>query len=138
MIKDILAALLSALMLSVTSVGSAAAQIPPPPSEATREALQQALQQQPGLGDVLRSRIRQSGLNADQIRARLRAAGYSESLLDAFLGEATPGTTPVPGAQELGAIQALGLPPITGQIARLDTGFVRATPGPPSKVFGVE
>jgi protein involved in polysaccharide export with SLBB domain len=137
MMKSVLLVVLSLILLSAAVHSGAIAQVPAP-SQATREALQQALQQQPGLGDVLRSRIRESGMNPDQIRARLRAAGYSESLLDAFLGEAAPGTTPVPGAQELGAIQALGLPPITGQIARLDTGFVRATPGPPSDVFGVD
>ncbi len=38
-----------------------AAQNLPPPSQA-REALQQAIQQQPGLADVIRARLRQSGM----------------------------------------------------------------------------
>ncbi len=37
--------------------------------------VQQALQQQPGLGDVVRNRIAQSGLSPEQIRARLQASG---------------------------------------------------------------
>ena len=116
---------------------SAAAQVPPP-SQA-QAALQQALQQQPGLADVLRARIRESGLSADQIRTRLRASGYPETLLDAYLGEAAPGQeTAAPGAQELAAIQALGLPPITGELVTLDTGVVRRVGGPPSAVFGVD
>jgi len=42
----------------------------------TTAQVQQALQQQPGLGDAVRNRIAQSGLTADQIRARLSASGY--------------------------------------------------------------
>ena len=44
--------------------------------------VQQALQQQPGLGDMVRSRIAQSGLSAEQIRSRLSASGYPSTLLD--------------------------------------------------------
>ena len=42
------------------------------------------------------------------------------------------------GAEELAAIRALGLPPITGEIVNLDTGLVRRVGGPPSIVFGVD
>src|SRR5882757_2622416 len=73
--------------------------------------VQQALQQQSGLGDMVRSRISQSGLTADQIRARLSASGYPSTLLDAYLNATTAaGSAPNPGAQELAALQALGLP----------------------------
>src|SRR2546426_270501 len=116
----------------------------PPPSQA-QAALQRALQQQPGLADVLRQRIQQSGLTAEQIRARLQAGGYPPTLLDVYLGAAQPGAvTPTPGAQELAAIQALGLPAIAVQVESLpvDTGLVRAVRGAaperPSAVFGVD
>ena len=85
-----LSAALSVAIASVVTALSLAAQAIPPPSQA-REALQQAIQQQPGLADVIRSRIRQSGMSAEQVRARLQASGYAQNLLDAYLGSATPG-----------------------------------------------
>ena len=104
-----------------------------------------AIQQQPGLADVLRQRIAQSGLTAEQIRARLQASGNPPTLLDAYIGAAQPGqATSAPSAQELGAIQALGLPAIAVQVESLpvDTGLVRAVrgaaPDRPSAVFGVD
>src|SRR5213596_407940 len=101
-----------------------AAQSLPPPSQA-REALQQAIQQQPGLADV--------------IRARLQASGYAQNLLDAYLGSATPGQGEgIPGQMELNAIEALGLAPIGGQIVSLDTGLIRIPGRAPSDVFGVD
>ena len=130
-------ALLVTVVLSGATAFRAFAQVPPPPAQA-QAALQQALQQQPGLADVLRSRIRESGLSAEQIRARLRASGYPTTLLDPYLGEATPAASPVPGARELAAIQALGLPPITSQVVTLDTGLVRPVSRPASDVFGVD
>ena len=79
----------------------------PTPSQAP-QALQQAVQQNPGLADVIRQRIAQSGMTSDQIRARLQASGYPPTLLDAYLGGQTPGqAAPVPGTQELAAIQSL-------------------------------
>src|SRR5690242_11042993 len=93
-----------------------AAQIPtsvPPPAQA-QAALQQAIQQNPGLADLLRQRLQQSGLTADQIRARLQASGYPVNLLDAYLGGTGPGQLSVtPSANELAAVSALGLAPIT-------------------------
>ena len=117
----------------------------PPPAQA-QSALQQAIQQNPGLADVLRQRLQQSGLTPDQVRARLQASGYPPNLLDAYMGSATPGAAlPAAGAQELAAIQALGLAPITVPVAALpvDTGLVRAARGAgpteaPSRVFGVD
>src|SRR5919109_1081841 len=84
----------------------------PQPAQA-QSALQQAIQQNPGLADVLRQRLQQSGMSPDQIRARLQASGYPANLLDAYLGGGTPGQPSVnPGAIELAAVQALGLPPL--------------------------
>src|SRR5690242_12825305 len=85
----------------------------PPPAQA-QAALQQAIQQNPGLADLLRQRLQQSGLTADQIRARLQASGYPVNLLDAYLGGTGPGQLSVtPSANELAAVSALGLAPIT-------------------------
>jgi len=117
-----------------------AGQNPPPPAQAAA-ALQQAVQQNPNLADVIRQRISQSGMTPDQIRARLQASGYPPTLLDAYLGSQTPGQpSPVPGAQELAAIQSLGVPGIAsaGQILPVDTGLVRAVAGGRSGVFGVD
>src|SRR6266853_178861 len=121
---------------------SARAQNPPlpPPSQAA-SALQQAVQQNPNLADVIRQRIAQSGMTVDQIRARLQASGYPPTLLDAYLGAQTPGqASPVPGAQELAAIQSLGVPGVAsaGEILPVDTGLVRAVAGGKSGVFGVD
>src|SRR5213082_284875 len=117
----------------------------PPPSQA-QGALQQAIQQNPGLADVIRQRLSQSGMTPDQIRARLQAAGYPPTLLDAYLGGATPGQAqPPPGLQEVAAIQALGLPTVAVQVESLpvDTGLVNAAAregagGRRSAVFGVD
>src|SRR5882762_3435083 len=100
--------------------------------------VQQALQQQPGLGDAVRNRIAQSGLSADQIRARLSASGYPSTLLDAYITATAPMNAPAPGAQELAALQALGLPSMAGQVLPYDTGLVRSVRTAPSDVFGVD
>jgi polysaccharide export outer membrane protein len=66
--------------------------------------------QQRGLGEQLRQRIQQSGLTPDQIRARLRGAGYSETLIDAYLQPSQAGqNTPPPSAEMLRGARALGL-----------------------------
>ena len=70
----------------------------------TVSQVQQALQQQAGLGDMVRTRIAQSGLSADQIRARLLANGYPATLLDAYMG--TNAVPSAPGSQELEVQQA--------------------------------
>src|SRR6266568_981187 len=130
-------ALCSVLLLLPTV---AAGQNPPPPAQAAA-ALQQAVSQNPGLADVIRQRIGQSGMTPDQIRARLQASGYPPTLLDAYLAAQTPGQpSPVPGAQELAAIQSLGVPGIAsaGEILPVDTGLVRAVARGNSGVFGVE
>src|SRR5438552_3786589 len=112
----------------------------PPPSQAA-STLQQAVQQNPGLADMIRQRIGQSGMTPDQIRARLQASGYPPTLLDAYMGQPAPGTAaPVPGAQELAAIQSLGLPSMAGagEVLPVDTGLVRAVASGKSRVFGVD
>lgn len=105
--------------------------------------VQQALQQ-PGLVDMLRQRLQQSGLTPEQVRSRLRASGYPENLLDSYLGmggaPSGPGATP--GTAELAAVQALGLGPVgLGPQGPLDTGMIRwrgDTLEFKSDVFGVD
>src|SRR3989442_13857636 len=80
-------------------------------------------------------------MTSDQVRARLQASGYPPTLLDAYLSAQTPGQpAPVPGAQELAAIQSLGLPSMASasEVLPGDTGLVRASAGGKSGVFGVD
>src|SRR6266851_7525331 len=113
----------------------------PPPGQA-QSALQQALSQNPGLADSIRTRLQSSGLTADQIRARLEASGYPANLLDAYLGSRTSNQgSGAPVATELAAIEALGLPPIRlpGDNLRADTGMIVVRGGgAQSPVFGVD
>src|SRR3989454_10164186 len=119
------------LVACALAPGLAAAQQP------SAGQVQQALQQQPGLADMVRSRISQSGLTADQIRARLQASGYPGTLLDPYLSATAPSGL-VPGSQELAALQALGLPAIANPALPYDTGLVRSARTQPSDVFGVD
>src|SRR5881628_551270 len=75
-------------LLGVAAPCMAQKPTPPPPSQA-QGALQQAIQQNPGLADVIRQRLSQSGMTPDQVRARLQAAGYPPTLLDARSEEHT-------------------------------------------------
>jgi protein involved in polysaccharide export with SLBB domain len=117
----------------------------PSPSQA-QQALQQALQQNPAVATQIRNRILQSGMTPDQIRARLQASGYPPTLLDAYLTNETPGgAPPVISVDQVAAVQAIGLQPITVTLTNLpiDTGFVRAVvarmkPESTSLVFGVD
>src|SRR6266516_4250650 len=126
--------------LVLVAARPAAAQNPTPGQ--AQQLLQQA-QQNPALAEQLRQRLQQSGLTPDQIRARLRASGYPDSLLDAYLGPGGAGGGPqrTPGAFELAAVRAVGLPPIEltqGQLP-VDTGLIRArAESVPSRVFGVD
>jgi protein involved in polysaccharide export with SLBB domain len=110
----------------------------PPPSQAA-QSLQQAVQQNPGLGDIIRQRLQESGLTAEQVRARLQGTGYPANLLDAYLtGSAPSGALPA-GALELAAIQALGLPPAEQSLLQVDTGLIRMRGVySTSRVFGVD
>src|SRR6266550_9522564 len=128
------------VLLSVPALASGQNPPLPPPSQAA-SALQQAVQQNPGLADVIRQRIAQSGMTPEQIRARLQASGYPPNLLDAYLGAQTPGQAPpVPGTQELAAIQSLGVPGMAtaGEVLPVDTGLVRASAAGKGGVFGVD
>ena len=125
-------------------VGPGIAQNPPPPSQA-QGALERAIEQNPGLADVLRQRIQQSGLTPEQVRARLQAGGYPSNLLDPYLSATPLGQgAPAPGVQELTAIQALGLQPIAVRVDSLpvDTGLISSGRGEGgegrSRVFGVD
>jgi protein involved in polysaccharide export with SLBB domain len=107
---------------------SPAQNLPLPPPDQAQQVLQQAVQQNPGLAEVIRLRIQSSGMSPDQVRARLAAGGYPPDLLDAYMsGGGGPGQAAV-GAQELAAVQALGLGSITARQPTLsvDTGTVRA------------
>src|SRR2546425_611183 len=110
----------------------------PPPSQA-QQTLQEAVQQNPGLADVIRQRLLQSGLTPDQVRARLQASGYPANLFDAYLSGATAGAALPAGALELAAVQALGLPPVQQSLLPVDTGLIRMRGmNTPSPVFGVD
>src|SRR5437879_6910201 len=112
--------------------GPVAAQVP------SAAQAQQLLQQNPGLGDVLRQRIQQSGLTAEQIRARLQASGYPANLLDAYVGGGAAAAGAQPGTLELAAIQALGLAPVGGAEALpVDTGFIRVRGGSAARSRGL-
>src|SRR6266576_3876272 len=130
-------ALRTLLLGGLLAAPAAASQVPPPAQ--AQSALQQAVQQNPGLPDMIRQRLQQSGLTAEQVRARLSASGYAPNLLDAYLGSAAPGQgAPAPGALELSAIQALGLP-VEQSYLPVDSGFIRTRgAGPASNVFGVD
>src|SRR5438132_2106053 len=124
--------------------GPGVAESPPPPSQA-QGALERAIEQNPGLADVLRQRIQQSGLTPEQVRARLQAGGYPSNLLDPYLSATPLGQgAPAPGVQELTAIQALGLQPIAVRVDSLpvDTGLISSGRGEGgegrSRVFGVD
>jgi len=134
----------AALLLSARA---AEAQNPalPSPSQA-QQALQQALQQNPGLATQIRNRILQSGMTPDQIRARLQTSGYPPTMLDPYLTAETPGAPPpVISVDQVAAVQAIGLQPISVTLTNLpiDTGFVRAVTArakaeSTSLVFGVD
>src|SRR3990170_4773450 len=56
--------------------------VPAPAQNPPQAQVQQLLQQSP---ELIRQRLQQSGLSAEEIRARLEQAGYSRTLLDQFL-----------------------------------------------------
>jgi protein involved in polysaccharide export with SLBB domain len=138
-----------ALWLGLSRTGSLLGQVPvalPPPSQA-QAALEQALQQNPALVTQIRNRLLQSGMSPEQVRARLQAAGYPPTLLDAFMGGDTlSGTSTRVSVDQVAAIQALGLVPISVNLVNLpiDTGFIRAVraararPESATQVFGVD
>src|SRR2546425_496412 len=138
--KQLVRAALGAGLLSVVTLHRAVAQNPPlPPPSQAQGALQQAVQQNPGLPDIIRQRILQSGLTPEQIRARLAAGGYPSNLLDAYLSGAVSGGQLPAGALELAAIQALGVPSVEQSLLSVDTGLIRMRgTNVSSRVFGVD
>ncbi|HEU5049580.1 MAG TPA: SLBB domain-containing protein, partial [Gemmatimonadales bacterium] len=76
------------------------------PDAATAEML---LESDPALQRQLRERILQSGLSQEELRQRLRAAGYSESLLDRYLGPTASRSSATEDRDALNAVRALGL-----------------------------
>ena len=105
-----------------------AAQIPPglPAPGQAAQVLQQAVTANPSLANLITAKLQSSGMTPDQIRARLAAAGYSPNLLDSYMPGQPANQALNPGSQELGAIQALGLPPLVisaGTLA-VDTGII--------------
>lgn len=130
----------------------------PPMVEAQQPSQQQIermLQQRPELAATVRSRISGSGMTPDQIRARLRAAGYSESLLDAYLPGSRDSSSALPGTDVLNAVRFLGLVDaaeqdslarlrasldslgIPGRPVTIDSSMLRAAL-PPSRIYGID
>src|SRR2546421_458989 len=109
------------------------------PHSQAQVASQQENQQTPVLPVLIRQKIAESAFTPDQIRPRLQASGYPPTLLDAYLAAQTPGqAAPVPGTQELAAIQSLGVPGMAtaGEVLPVDTGLVRASAAGKSGGFG--
>src|SRR2546427_5730263 len=105
--KQSVRAALGAGLLSVVTLHRAVAQNPPlPPPSQAQGALQQAVQQNPGLPDIIRQRILQSGLTTEQVRARLAASGYPANLLDAYLSGTVSGAALPAGGPRLPGVQA--------------------------------
>src|SRR5437899_149149 len=138
--KQSVRAALGACLLSVSTSQRVVAQNPPlPPPSQAQGALQQAVHKNPGLPDIIRQRILQSGLSAEQVRARLAASGYPSNLLDAYLSGTVTGAALPAGALELAAIQALGVPPVEQSLLSVDTGLIRMRgTNVSSRVFGVD
>lgn len=129
---------LLAFCVALVLPGSLVGQNPPISQQQAQQLLQQA-QSNPGLADQLRQRIQASGLTPDQIRARLAASGYPSTFLDAYLSTPGPGQASLtPGADQLAAMEALGLPAFGGPALPTDTGLLLHGIRPTSHVFGVD
>jgi protein involved in polysaccharide export with SLBB domain len=94
-------------------IARAGAQIPtqlqPGQQLPSQDQAQDLLRNRPDLVEQLRQRLAASGLTPDQIRSRLRAAGYSETLLDAYMSGTDTTSVTRPGPQTFDAARALGL-----------------------------
>jgi polysaccharide biosynthesis/export protein len=104
-----IAAILAAVLLPA---GAASAQTPPLPPPGTPPAEIQRQVQQQGGAEVLRQRLRESGMTPDQIRRRLASMGYDPQALDAYLRADTI-PAPEPTAGTLRALGAIGMSDIT-------------------------
>jgi polysaccharide biosynthesis/export protein len=63
----------------------------------------------PAMAQMIRQRLRASGMNNAQIRARLKQAGYDEKLLDAFLEETGGSDATLSFDEAADALAALGV-----------------------------
>lgn len=127
-----------ALCITLMIPAAGSAQNPPINQAQAQQLLNQA-QSNPGLADQLRQRIQASGLSPDQIRARLAASGYPSTFLDAYLSPSTAGQASLtPGADQLAAMEALGLPAFGAPVLPTDTGLLLQGLKPTSHVFGVD
>lgn len=100
---------LNASFLVLASSGLAQQRPLPLPPGLTAEQALELVRQRP---ELVRRRLQESGLSAEQIRAMLRSAGYSPTLLDPYL---TPDSLAAPPASEsvLEAMSALGIGRLT-------------------------
>ncbi len=99
--------------------GTAAGAQQLPPASQVQELLKN-----PQVAELLRDRLKQSGMTADQVRARLKSAGYPDTLLNSFLGG---GGDAEITAMELEAMQVLGVAPMAQPSQPVDTGLVAGT-----------
>ncbi len=112
----------------------------------TQAAVERAIATRPGAGDLIRQRIQASGMTPEQIRQRLRAAGYSETLLDQYLGTNQSAVAPAPEETVLRAVTALGIVDRqettalqAGASAAMPVEAVGPTPAKvPTPIFGLD
>lgn len=129
------------LTLLVAAVG-AAAPIAGPAAAQTPQQLE-ALRRNP---DLVRERIRASGLSPEEVRARLRDAGLPANLLDPYMPGAAADTTDLGVSAELAqAMDLLGVPvqhPAGLQPIPLEAGSERAEAAPAApaaaRLFGLD
>lgn len=133
------------LLLVASGALSAAAPAALTAQQPTQAQIERAIATRPGASSTIRQRIQSSGLTPDQIRQRLRAAGYSEALLDDYLGAASGTSDRAPSENTFKAVTALGIVDKTEADA-LQSGepAVRSVEAPPataakvaSPVFGL-
>jgi polysaccharide biosynthesis/export protein len=100
------------LAATLLPAGAANAQTPPLPPPGTPPAEIQRQVERQGGAEVLRQRLRESGMTHDQIRRRLASMGYDPQTLDAYLRADTI-PAPEPTAGTLRALGAIGMADIT-------------------------
>lgn len=132
--------LVAALLVALALARPATAQQTALPAGITQEQALQLLRDRP---DLVRQRLRESGLSPDEVRQRLQAAGLAPSLLDPFLAEVDTTGAAVTG-DVLQALDLLGVSPVVPQAVEaipLRVGQ-QVTPGAgtavPSRLFGLD
>jgi len=120
-----------AVVLSLAALAPRARALAQRPPQIPSTQLQQMLLQNP---ELIRQRIRESGLTAAQIRARLRAEGYPDNLLDSYLDDSfTMDSSMMEMSYGSPLSSILGLE----RSMPLDTGLIRSRDRSTSNVFGV-